>query len=78
MFININKYTFSYVTFLIVKKKKEGGWTRAVVSDDIVFLQKFKKNENLLEMYFISPFFSNSSVQEETLVCHVYWSCNCS
>lgn len=42
MFININKYTFSYVTFLIVKKK-EGGWTRAVVSDDIVFLQKLKK-----------------------------------
>lgn len=39
MFININKYTLSYVTFLIVKKRK-GGWTRAVVSDDIVFLQK--------------------------------------
>lgn len=40
MFININKYTFSYVTFLIVKKKRRGGLTSAVVSDDIVFLQK--------------------------------------
>lgn len=76
MFININKYTFSYVTFLIVKKKKEGG--EHVLLSRYCFLTKILKNENLLEMYFISPFFSNSSVQEETLVRHVYRSCNCS
>lgn len=59
MFININKYTFSYVTFLIVKKKKEGGgWTRAVVSDDIVFLQKFKKKwKSSGNVFYFSIFF---------------------
>lgn len=44
-----------------------------LLSQTILFSYKnLKKNENLLEMYFISPFFSNSSVQEETLVRHVY------
>lgn len=71
MFININKYTFSYVTFLIVKKKRKGVNTCCCLRR-YCFLTKIKKNENLLEMYFISPFFSNSSVQEETLVRHVY------
>lgn len=43
MFININKYTFSYVTFLIVKKKKEGG-EHVLLSQTILFSYKnFKK-----------------------------------
>lgn len=42
MFININKYTFSYVTFLIVKKK-EGG-EHVLLSQTILFSYKnFKK-----------------------------------
>lgn len=38
MFININKYTFSYVTFLIVKKK-EGG-EHVLLSQTILFSYK--------------------------------------
>lgn len=56
MFININKYTFSYVTFLIVKKRRGG--EHVLLSQTILFSYKNKKKwKSSGNVFYFSIFF---------------------